>query len=52
MQTSKIKIDLNSEHLLFDNSEKIQKVIKFAVKEAVAKKESKSKTQPSKKVAK
>jgi hypothetical protein len=32
MQTSGIKIDLNSKKILLENSEKIQKVIKFAVK--------------------
>ena len=43
MQTSGIKIDINgSDKLLYDNSEKIEKVMKFAVKQAVAKKESKS----------
>ena len=43
MQTSEIKIDLNgSDKLLYDNSEKIEKVIKFAVKQAVAKKEVKT----------
>jgi hypothetical protein len=35
MQTSGIKIDLNSENLLVANSEKIEKVIKFAVKQVV-----------------
>lgn len=36
MQTSGIKIDINSsDKLLFDESEKIEKVIKFAVKQAV-----------------
>ena len=40
MQTSEIKIDLNgSDKLLYDNSEKIEKVMKFAVKQAVGKKE-------------
>ena len=43
MQTSGIKIDINgSDKLLYDNSEKIEKVIKFAVKQAVAKKEVKT----------
>ena len=46
MQTSGIKIDLNSKHLLFDNSEKIQKVIKFAVKQAVSKIEKRTKSSP------
>lgn len=35
MQTSGIKIDINSENLLTANSEKIQEVIKFAIKQAV-----------------
>lgn len=36
MQTSGIKIDINSsDKLLFDESAKIEKVIKFAVKQAV-----------------
>jgi len=43
MQTSGIKIDINSENLLLDNSEKIEKVIKFAVKQVVLQKESKPK---------
>ena len=43
MQTSGIKIDLNSENLLVANSEKIEKVIKFAVKQAVVKIEKKPK---------
>ena len=39
MQTSGIKIDINSsKRLLYDNSEKIEKVIEFAVKEAVSQK--------------
>ncbi len=39
MQTSGIKIDINSsDKLLVDNSEKIQKIIKFAVKQAVLQK--------------
>ena len=43
MQTSGIKIDINgSDKLLYDNSEKIEKVIKFAVKQAVAKKDAKT----------
>ncbi len=47
MQTSGIKIDINSsKRLLYDNSEKIQKVIKFAVKQAVSKIEKKSKPAP------
>lgn len=36
MQTSGIKIDLSSKDFLIENSEKIQKVIKFAVKQAVS----------------
>ncbi len=52
MQTSGIKIDLESKHLLFDNSEKIQKVIKFAVKQAVSEKESKEKSKKRKKSSK
>ena len=45
MQTSGIKIDINnSKQLLYDNSEEIEKVLKFAVKEAIAKKKTKSKT--------
>ena len=35
MQTSGIKIDISSKNLLIENSEKIEKVIKFAVKQAV-----------------
>ena len=51
MQTSGIKINIHSsDKLLFDESEKIQKVIKFAVKQAVSKIEKKPKT--SKKSAK
>ena len=42
MKTSGIKIDINSENLLCSNSEKIEKVIKFAVKQAVAKKDAKT----------
>lgn len=42
MQTSGIKIDINSENLLIENKEKIEKVIKFAVKQAVSQKESKN----------
>lgn len=38
MQTSGIKIDINSKNLLIENSEKIEKVIKFAVQEAIKKK--------------
>ncbi len=41
MQTSGIKIDINSGNLLLDNSEKIEKVIKFSVRQAVLQKESK-----------
>jgi hypothetical protein len=52
MQTSGIKIDINSENLLLENSEKIQKVIKFAVKQAVLNKTSKLKPKVSKKVTK
>lgn len=52
MQTSKIKIDINSsDRLLFDESEKIEKVIKFAVKQAIKQKELKTKTKNSKKAA-
>lgn len=51
MQTSGIKIDINSENLLLDNSEKIKKVIKFAIKQTVSQKESKSNTKISKKSA-
>ena len=40
MQTSGIKIDLDSKNLLIENSEKIQKVIKFAVRKAVLQNES------------
>ena len=47
MQKSGIKIDINSENLLLDNSEKIEKVIKFAVKQAVLQKESKTSPQKS-----
>lgn len=35
MQTSGIKIDINSKDFLIENSEKIEKIIKFAVKQAV-----------------
>ena len=36
MQTSGIKIDLeNSESILFENAEKIEKVLQFAVRQAV-----------------
>ena len=52
MQTSGIKIDLNSKNLLLDNSEKIQKVIKFAVKQAVLQKESKEKLEKREKSSK
>ena len=53
MQTSGIKIDINgSDKLLYDNSEKIEKVIKFAVKQAVAKKEVKPAPKNSKKSVK
>ena len=39
MQTSGIKIDINgSDKLLYDNSDKIEKVLRFAVKQDVAKK--------------
>ncbi len=48
MQTSGIKIDLNSKKLLLENSEKIQKVIKFAVKKAVLQKEAETKPKISK----
>lgn len=49
MQTSGIKIDLNSKKLLLENSEKIQKVIKFAVKKAVLRKEAETKPKISRK---
>lgn len=49
MKTSGIKIYINSENLLCANSEKIEKAIKFAVKQAVAKKESKTAPKNSKK---
>lgn len=39
MQTSGVKIDINSDNLLIENSKKIEKVIKFAVKQAVIQKE-------------
>jgi len=40
MQTSGIKIDINkSDKLLFQESEKIEKIIKFAVGQAVLKQE-------------
>lgn len=52
MQTSGIKIDINSENLLIENKEKIEKVIKFAVKQAVAEKESKTAPKNLKKTAK
>lgn len=45
MQTSGIKIDLRSKHLLYNNSEKIEKVIKFAMKQAIAKLEKQPKKQ-------
>lgn len=48
MQTSGIKIDINSQNLLLDNSKKIEKVIKFAVKQAVLQKELKPKPKTSK----
>ena len=36
MQTSGIKIDLeNSEDVLFENAEKIEKILRFAVRQAV-----------------
>lgn len=36
MQTSGIKIDLeNSEDVLFENAEKIEKILQFAVRQAV-----------------
>lgn len=39
MQTSGIKIDINSsDKLLFDKSDEITKVVKFAIKQAVSKK--------------
>ena len=39
MQTSGIKIDINSsDKLLFDKSEEITKVVKFAIKQAVSNK--------------
>ncbi len=52
MQTSGIKIDINSKNLLIENSEKIQKVIKFAVKQAVSQKNSKTEQKKSKKSVK
>ncbi len=52
MQTSGIKIDLNSKKLLLENSEKIQKVIKFAVKKAVSQKETEIKPKKSQKPTK
>ena len=53
MHTSGIKIDINgSDKLLYDNSEKIEQVIKFAVKQAVAKKGSKPVLKTSKKSVK
>lgn len=52
MQTSGIKIDINSENLLIENSEKIQKVIKFAVKQAILQKELKTKPKTSKSLLK
>ncbi len=52
MQTSGIKIDLNSKKLLLENSEKIQKVIKFAIKKAVSQKETETKPKNVKKSAK
>ncbi len=52
MQTSGIKIDLNSKKLLLENSEKIQKVIKFAVKKAVLQKEAETKPKNLEKTAK
>jgi hypothetical protein len=48
MQTSGIKIDINSENLLLDNSEKIEKVIKFAVEQAVSQKKMKPKPKTAK----
>lgn len=56
MQTSGIKIDIDgSGKLLYDNSEKIEQVIKFAVSQAVSQKQAKpapkiSKTSVDKKV--
>ncbi len=45
MQTSGIKIDINgSDKLLYENSDKIEKVIQFAVKQSVAKKRAKQTT--------
>ncbi len=35
MQISGIKIDLNSENILFENAEKIEKVLQFAVRQAI-----------------
>ena len=52
MQSSGIKIDINSKNLLLDNSEKIEQVIKFAVKQAVLQKESKPTPKTSKKSVK
>lgn len=48
MQTSGIKIDINSKNLLIENSEKIEKVIKFAVQEAIKQKRLKTKSKTSK----
>jgi hypothetical protein len=52
MQTSGIKIELDSKNLLLENSEKIQKVITFAVKQAVLPNKPKAKPKNSKKPAK
>jgi hypothetical protein len=46
MRTSGIKIDIDkSDKLLLDNSKKIEKIIKFAVKQAVLQNESIDKEQ-------
>ena len=52
MQTSGIKIELDSKKLLLENSENIQKVIKFAVKKAVLQNELKPKRRNQKKTTK
>lgn len=52
MQTSGIKIDINSNNLLIENSEKIEKIIKFAVKEAIKQKELRTKPKTSSKTDK
>ena len=50
MQTCGIKINISSsDKLLFDEREKIQKAIKFAVKQAVLQKDKKTKPKNSEK---